>query len=508
MSLRFLLVLVSACLVACGRPDVPPDLLRVGVPALPASWGDPYRAEGGPPAHTWDAIFDGLTRLDNDGTVLPALAERWSTTDGRTWIFHIRPGLRFSDGSPVTAPKIAATFEWLRSAQGRTSLIGGRLRELETIESPDERTLILTLANPDPIFPVRLTVVLIVEPESWQRLGPAGFAKQPIGTGPYRVVEFDERRRRALLEANPYSWRPPRTPRLEILELTDESVRNQALISGRIDLSRVGLDEVELLEARGMTILTPSASQVMAIALITEHGATPLTDLRVRQALNYAVDKQALADALLAGRGAPAGQPGSPGVRGYNSAIEPYPYDPDRARSLLAEAGYRDGFSLLIEGVIGGLPADAAIYQATAWYLGQVGVKAEFRPVPYATMVRQYLSGDFGAAQAFASPWNSALYRDVQRPMEAYSCFKPNAHFCDRALAEKLQAARRELEPQTRTQMLQALSARYHEVAPSIFLVEQIDIFGHTPRISGVRINNRVPVYEEIEVQDGQAPRR
>lgn len=489
-------------LAGCSPQTPPADTLRVGVPALPNSWGDPYRAEGGPPAHTWSALFDGLTRLDEAGEVQPALAEHWSTPDGLTWTFRLRRGVRFSNGAPFDAAAAAATFRWLMSPTGRTTLIGSRLKDVIDVRTGGGDTLVLVLKSPDPILPRRLTSTPVVEPETWRRLGPVGFSKAPVGTGPYRLIRFDERGRRALMETNPFAWRRPKTGRLEIVELTDESVRNQALISGRIDLSRVGLDEVALMESRGLTITTPPSMQVLAIALVTEGRDTPLDDVRVRRALNHAVDKETIARTLLAGRGQASGQPASRVTPGYDPAIRPYAYDPARARALLAEAGYPDGFPLVIEGVIGALPADSAVFQSVAWYLNQVGVRAVFRPAPYATMVRRNQTGDWKGLDAFASPWTAAPYNDLRKPLEAYSCIKPKPYFCDPGLAAAVRTAGQEMDPVRREQALLSLSRAYHDAAVSIYLVEQIDVFGRSPRVAGLRIANRVPVYEEISLAD------
>ncbi|NWE53285.1 ABC transporter substrate-binding protein [Brevundimonas sp. P7753] len=499
LSLLFLLIGLG---VGCSPPPPPADVLRVGVPALPASWGDPYRAEGGPPAHTWSALFDGLTRLDEVGEVQPALAERWTSLDGKTWVFTLRDGVRFSNGAPVNASAAAATFRWLISPAGRTTIIGARMRDIAAVAAPDARTLILTLQSPDPVLPRRLTSTMIVEPEAWLRLGPAGFAKAPIGSGPFRLERFDERGRRAIMTANPQSWRAPRVAGLEVIELTDEAVRNQALISQHIDLGRVGLDELGLLEARGLSVVTPPSMQVMAIALVTEGRATPLDDVRVRQALNHAVDKGAISQMLLAGRGAPSGQPASRVTAGYDPSIAPYDYDPERSIALLKAAGYGDGFDLAIEGVIGALPADAAIYQAVASYLIAIGVRAEFRPAPYATMVSRNQTGRWDGIDAFANPLTAAPYNDLRKPLETYSCLKPKPFFCDPALTEALIASSSIMDVGQRTLALQRLSRAYHDAAASIYLAEQIDVFGHTPRVKNLVIANRVPVYELIELKN------
>ena len=428
--LCLLLLLLGAGLAACGGADGAEDgradLLRVGIPALPPSWGDPYRADGTPSSHTWAAIFDGLTRLDEDGKIAPALATDWQTQDGLVWDFTLRAGVGFSNGAPFNAAAAAATFNYLISPAGKATVVGSRVRSIASVAVRGPLSLRITLREPDAIFHKRLPSVAIVEPNAWAA-GIARFAAQPVGTGPYRLVRFDKRKRHAVLEANPYAWRPPAIGRLRLIELTDEAVRQQALISGDVDLARVGLDDLDLLTARGVRTVTAPSMQVMSLALITEDRDGPLDDVRVRQALNLAVDKSALSKALMRGLAQPAGQPGAPGTTGYDPGLAAYPYDPAAARALLMQAGYPDGFEMAIEVVTGSLPSDSLIYQSVARYLADVGVRVQLRSIPFPVFLRRYLTNDW-QADAFGLSWNAAPFNDVQRPMENFSCLKRPAN--------------------------------------------------------------------------------
>jgi peptide/nickel transport system substrate-binding protein len=498
MIRRLAVVLALMTLAACGGQAPPPGVIRMGVQGLPPSFGDPYRGEGAPSSYTWQAVFDGLTYLAPDGEVKPALATAWETTDGKTWRFTLRRGVTFSNGVPFDSAAAAATLNWLTSKAGLASVVGGRMRDVAKVETPASDVLVVTLRAPDVIFHKRLPSVAIVEPGAWKRLGPTGFAKAPVGTGPYRWVRTDERARRILLEANPGAWRKARTPGLEIVELTDEAVRQQALISGDVDIARVGLEDVELLEARGVHTLPTPSMQVMSLAFVTEGRDGPLDDVRVRQALNYAVDKAALSKVLLKGYGAAAGQGASKGTVGYDPALKPYPYDPARARALLAEAGYPNGFPMKVESIVGSLPADTLIYQAVARDLERVGVPVDLRAIPFPVFLRRYLANDWDV-DAFGLSWNAGPYNDVQRPLENFSCIKrPKPFFCDRALAAQIRAAGAELDPEARLARLKALAAAHQKAAPALFLVEQVDVMGFGPRVRGLKLANRVPVYEEI----------
>ena len=500
--LRGLLLVLALWLGACAEDTAPPDTLRVGVPGLPASWGDPYRGEGTPGTHTWSAIFDGLTTLTPEGEVGPALATGWETADGQTWSFRLRRGVRFSDGTLFDAAAAKASFDWLLSDAGKGSVIGSRLRDVARVEAPAADRLVIVLKKPDAVFYKRLPSVAIVGPEAWARLGPAGFAKAPVGTGPYKVAMFDERRRRALLVAHGQGLRAPGAPKLEIIELADEGVRQQALISGDIDMARVGIDEIEYLKSRGVKLQATGAMQVMSLAFVVEGkpAGNPLADVRVRQALNMAIDRPAMARTLLQGMAAPANQPGPAGTLGHDTALPPIAHDPARARALLAEAGYPQGFTLNADVVIGSVPADALIYQAMARQLAAIGVKVELRAIPFPVFLRRYLTNDWADANAFGLSWNAGPYNDIQRPLENFSCLKrPKPFFCDPELAKAITAAGSELDPVKRLAMLKALAAAHQQAAPALFLFEQIDLMGTGPRVQGpVPVANRVPVYEAV----------
>lgn len=502
--MRLMALLLVLLLAACGEATAPPDTLRVGVPGLPASYGDPYRGEGTPGTHTWSAIFDGLTMLTPEGEIGPALAQSWETDDGRTWRFRLRTGVRFSDGTLFDAAAAKASFDWLLSEAGKGSVIGSRLRDVAAVEAPAPDLLVVHLKRVDAVFPKRLPSVAIVGPAAWARLGPADFAKAPVGTGPYRVVAFDERRRRAELVAHDGGLRQPGARHLQIIELADEGVRQQALISGDIDMARVGIDEIDYLKSRGVTLQATGAMQVMSLAFVVEGkpAGNPLADVRVRRALNMAIDRPAMARTLLQGMARPANQPGPRGTLGHDAALAAIPHDPARARALLAEAGFAQGFTLKADVVIGSVPADALIYQAMARQLADVGVQVELRAIPFPVFLRRYLTNDWGDANAFGLSWNAGPYNDIQRPLENFSCLKkPKPFFCDPALAEAISAAGSELDPVRRLAMLKALSAAHQEAAPALFLFEQIDLMGTGPRVAGpVPVANRVPVYEAVKL--------
>jgi len=221
----------------------------------------------------------------------------------------------------------------------------------------------------------------------------------------------------------------------------------------------------------------------------------------VRQALNYAVDKDALNKALLRGLVGTSGQPAAHGVVGHDPAIAPYPYDVSKAKELLKAAGYERGFALKIDVIVDRIPADAAVYQTVAEMLAQVGVKAELRTITFPTWLTKYLSGNWDKdTDAFTLSWNASPYNDVARPMEIYSCLKTNPFFCDEGLTKQLRAAGEEMDLTKREALLKTLGRAYHDTAPSLYLLDLNDFFGVRDGLEGVEIINRVPAYHKIKI--------
>jgi peptide/nickel transport system substrate-binding protein len=474
------------------------DTLRIGVNTLPASLGNPFRGNGRPSTLIWNVLFDGLTQIAPDGSLVPALATDWTATGPTSWRFNLRPGVRYANGRAFDAAAAARVLGWLVSPAGRRTVIGNELRLVTSVTASGPLTLEIITSRPDPILPKRMVAAMMVEPDLWERLGPEGFALAPVGTGPFRLTGWDQRRRRATAIANPHSWRPVKPRAITWIELPDAAVRTQALLSGDVDITPIEIEEVDRLVDRRFPVVTAPSMSVMSVAFVTERkGRHPLQDVRVRRALNLAVDKEALGNILLRRLGRASGQPAAHVSVGYNPAVKPWPYDPARARQLLVEAGYGDGFRMDIEIQINAFPADSLIYQAVAHDLRQVGIRPVLRTVTFADYLRKLATNGW-AGDAFGASWNSAPYNDVTRALESFSCKRPNAFFCDKTLADELTAASRIADDGARSKAMQTMAQRYHDVAPSLFLVEQVDMFAYRPGLANVRIVNRVPAFETI----------
>ncbi|HEY4026522.1 MAG TPA: ABC transporter substrate-binding protein, partial [Candidatus Dormibacteraeota bacterium] len=425
-------LVLSACASGGGPTRPGPVTLRLGVADLPPS-GVPWSGVGAPGQYLWSDVFDALTVIAPDGAVRGALAQSWTARDSKTWDFKLRDGVTFSNGERLDAAAVVQTLQFLLSPAGRTqfSTHVTNYAFLTGATALDASTVEVTSSQANALVPNALSIVYIVPPRLFQEQGVQGFASHPVGTGPFTVAEWTADR--IVLEKRAGgSWRGvPKVDEVQVTPLKDPAARLQALQSGQVDVAN-GLDPDQLvgLRKQGFRVVDAPRAAIMSLALITNRGG-PLEKPEVRQALNYAVDREAMARNLYRGLSGPGVWPVQ-GVHGYGADRKPFPHDPARARQLLATAGYANGFSFTAEIVVGQFPADADIYQAMAADLKQVGVTVTLAPIDFASQWLPKFSGRAKwAGDAFGLSWNAAPLMDGIRPFNYFSCRYPAQYHCD-----------------------------------------------------------------------------
>jgi len=332
-------------------------------------------------------MFDALVWRNADMQLVPGLAESWEAVDNLTYVFHLRKGVRFHNGEEFTADDVLFSFERMQtpSADGPYAPYKFRIgRYLEpfvaSIEALDEYTVQFNLKAPWPIFLPRLTVWAIVPQEHVQAVGDEEFARHPIGTGPYRFVELviDDH---FSVEANEDYWGgAPSLKRVAFKFIPEAATRVAALLAGEVDvISKVTPEDMpRLIADRDLRVAT--ADSFSYSYYILNSFKPPFDDVRVRKAVNYAIDWDAII-ALFEGYAVRNPLPANVFDFGYAEYADglmqyTYNYDPDKARALLAEAGYADGFELTISLPKGQYAKGDEIALAVAEQLAQVGIKA------------------------------------------------------------------------------------------------------------------------------------
>ncbi len=473
--------------------------LTVGTWGIPPGKGNPYTGIGTPSIFTWDAIFDPLVRINAAGTATPILAESWKNIDPTHWEFRLREDIKFSNGEAFSADAVVNAFDYLKSEAGKATAVGRELSGVKAVEKKSEYSVEIETSGPDPVLPNKMALVYMVAPGAWKSLGPDGFADEPVGTGSFKLDSWTTNS--AVLSANADSWRAPKVNSLEVISLPERAARLQALLSGQINVGfGFSPDNVGQMESAGMKVEVTPAPQVMSLAFANvQHPDSPFNDFRVREAANLAVNRKAIADVLLAGKGAPAGQGSTPAAFGYDPNIPPYPTDPAKAKQLLADAGYPDGFKAAADVVVGSFPADSEIYQQAAQDLKAVGIDVELRQITFPEWLQYFLKGTW-PGEMFGSSWNTSPYMDSIRPYTYMSCMKANPFFCDESMTPFVDATFKEFDPARRAELLHKLHETTNEVLPAIWLVDQIDLQAYSPKVSGLGYANRVVYYENVTV--------
>lgn len=482
------------------------ETLRVAVSTYSPTLGNPFSGVSQPSAELWLSIYDNLVRLGWSSELEPNLALSWENTEPTKWVFKLRPDVVYHNGKPFTAQDVVDLLALIKTPEMRRFLIPSELRGVIGGRVIDDHTVEVETEEPDAILPNRLATLMIIDPEHWQEIGIDAYTLAPVGTGPYRLTGWGGGNKVAFLEANPKSWRAPKEiTKVEYRLIPDKTSRIQGLISGQLDLiTGLHVDDAETLVFPGITIDVQPNPQVKSIALPNIlHGPDhPLADKRVRQALNYAVDKQAISDLIMFGHAQVASQGLTSATFGYNPDLEPYPYDPDKARALLAEAGYPNGFSLLAEVVTDSTTPDEFTYQKIAQDIRSIGVDMTLRRITYADYQRKYTLTEWGDAEAFNLIWNNAAFQDPIRSIEYFSCMRVNPFFCEPDLVEDIKASNREMDRSKREKMLQDIMARLHDLAPAIWITNAVYTTAYTDRIANFAMRPTGIMFEELRLSD------
>jgi peptide/nickel transport system substrate-binding protein len=375
---------LAALFIACREKDSagagPARELRYGFTTEPATL-DPLS-----PSNTADGrsilfnVFEGLVKPDAEGRLLPCAAESWTIEQGGlVYNFKVREGVRFHDGSPLTAADVQFTLDTAAAAG-----FEGFTRIAQVVTEGDHAVRI-RLNAPDPEFLPYITIGIV-------KAGSADREKNPVGSGPYRVESYTVQQSLVLRRFADYWQRPepedpPRLEKISIVFLADSDALLLGLQGGSIDGASITGSLTRQLDPGRFDILPGWSASVQLLAL--NNAVQPLDDPRVRQAINYGIDTQGIIDAAFYGMGKPSGSPLIPGLAGYyeESLANPYPLNPERARALLAEAGYGEGEQKLSLEIT--VPSNYTMHvdtaQVIAGQLAALGIDASIKLVDWAT---------------------------------------------------------------------------------------------------------------------------
>ncbi len=452
------------------------DELTIDLASEPANL-DPattYEADGWSIVHS---IYDAPVQYAPDGTLENLLAGSIEQPDPLTLAITLRAGRTFHNGEALTADALAYSISAIQ--QNKASQIAGNFATIASVTVDDPLTARLTLSAPSPWLPAQMAAWLAVLPPVYASAND--FAQKPVGTGPYRFVEWIAGER-IVLEINPdYPADSPKgvpiAKRVVYRFVGDPSTRVADLRAGTAGLIRaVPVDQEQTVNSGDTKVIVTPLSGVTFVRIST--GIKPFDDVRVRQALNYAVDVDGIVGALLGGHGQRLASVFPAGGLGYDPALAPYTYDPDKAKALLKEAGFESGFKTSIA-VASTERID--LVEAIAAQLGDAGIEAKVNAVEVATFNQTWTDPQ-------ADPLRFVSWRPMFDPYTLLSLIFAKGGFLsvyDNPDAQTLiEAAAVETDPATRAAQYRQLGTVLHNTPGAIYLWSLTALYGASTSVT------------------------
>jgi peptide/nickel transport system substrate-binding protein len=463
-------------LQACGDDDVPTgptsqsDKIIIanaqGIPTL-----DPDLTASDIPASVIMEICEPLIDFDPERRELtPRLAESWTFVDPTTLELKLRRNVTFSNGEPFDSE--AVTFTFARTANPETKSVNAAFGNVESVEAIDSHTVHLKLKAPDALLTQLLSTYAMLPPKHTVQAGPE-LATTLVGTGPYKLKTFSAGYE-VVLERNETYW-GTKPAYKEATYRTIESAETQlsALASGQIHIAAGLLPQQAKSLASNPDIAILSMPK-MLMAYITLDAAgrsaadSPMKNKLVRQALNHAVDIDSIIKNILLGYGTRIGSIAHPSQFGYDENVKPYEYDPDRAKRLLSQAGYPDGFEARMISQTAGIVAQAEAAQAVARDLEEVGIKVTLQTMTDPAAVGQVVRG--GQAGPMFQFGNAARgVFDVGAGLSSFQTGNAFSYFENAKFMELYREQATATDPEERKQVLSELQELLHDEAPVLF---------------------------------------
>lgn len=464
--------MLAAALAVGGVAQAAPDAITVALPGdIPAL--DPSK-DSSPIGFNYRLnVFDALTELQRDGQLTARLAESWTFSPDLTeWTFRLRQGVTFHDGSPFTADDVVFTINRIKA--DNTSPVRTFIRLVDKVEKIDSHTVLFRLIQPYGIFHRQISYVNLMSKTYYDKVGDQGYATKPVGTGAYRLIRWvkDDRME---LTANPDYWRgAPAIKRATFRPIPSESARAAALLSGEIDLvPALPPALIGQLKSRGdLTVDTAPGFRVIFVAFNV--NKPPLDNAKVREAIDVGIDRSAITEKLLRGLGKPTGIMVPPMNIGYDPSFKPVPYDPQKAKQLVAESGY-DGTPIAIQYPNNNIVMASEVVQAIAGYMNAAGLKVEIKPMEFTAFFPLWLQAKldsmyffaFGSTQYHAESVLATMYEQGSR-----------AYKVDPEIDAALKQQRMTTNPAEQTKIIAAAFRKSNANRYNLPLYDEMQAFG------------------------------
>ena len=407
-----LAVALSGC--AATLPAVAAEL-KIGLSSEVTTL-DPHFFNSGPNIAFHHHLYDTLVDVDPEGRLIPALAESWRAIDDTTWEFKLRRGVKFHDGSEMTADDVLYSLDRPAQITASPGPFTSYTKPIVAKQAVDRYTVRLKTASAYGPLPLDLISIFIVSKKAAAKATQEQFnsGAAAIGTGPFKLVNFRKGESIEIARNDAY-WGPkPEWDKVQFKVLASDAPRLAALLAGDVDLIEAvppadlaklkGNPKVGLAQHTTWRTLFWQLDQFRDVSpFVTDKAGKPLAknplkDVRVRQAISKAINRQALVERTLEGLAQPASNLNSPGIFGYNAELKVEAYDPQGAKKLLADAGYPDGFGLTLHGPNNRYINDEQVVQTVAQFLNRVGIQAKVETQPLSVYFGKARASDYSMA--------------------------------------------------------------------------------------------------------------
>lgn len=430
---------------------------------------DPYGTTDSPAGRVMSAIFDTLVTRDDEGNVAPGLAESWEIVDDKTYIFHLRKGVKFHNGEEFKASDVAFSFSQIAKSPHAESIRA--TIDFENSKVVDDYTFEMKMTEPfGPILNhLGHNVMSIVNEKAYTEAGDK-VGQNPVGTGPYKFVSWATGDRIDLVANKDYWGNKPKVEHVVFRNIPESASRSIEVETGGIDISiDAQATELERLQANpAVKVFRRQASRIDFLCF--NCSKAPFDNVKVRQAINMAINKNAIFNVVYQGVGKVAAAPMSSVVWAYNDKLAPQEYNVEKAKALLAEAGYPNGLEVTIACDQNQQRLDTA--EMAQAQLGEIGVKVKIETLERGAFIDKVIAGSL---EMFGLGWTS----DTGDPDYAlYASFHSSMHgaggnmsfYTNAKVDELLNTGRVSTDPEVRKQAyLEAQEIIWEEV-PCVFL--------------------------------------
>jgi ABC-type transport system substrate-binding protein len=523
------LVVLGLILSACSSPAtptpqrpaataVPPAATATPVPPAPTATTGP--TQGGTlivatqadvatfdPHHTGDVpsamvqqhIFETLVQWTDEGLVGPGLATSWEwSPDGLTLTMQLKKGVKFHDGTDFNSQAVKYNFDRMlnpdNALRARPQVVA-----ISEVQTPDDYTVVFKLSETSgPLMSnLAATQISIVSPAAFEKYG-ADISLHPVGTGPFEFVQWDTKDKVVVKAFAGYHGKKPYLDEIIFRPVPDQQARVAMLEAGDAQVAApIPLQDIERIKADNRFVVEGIAG-MDNLHMPLNNLLKPLDDVRVRQALNYAVDKDALVNSVYMGYATPlTDSPLAPAMFGYVPVGDFYKYDVAKAKQLLADAGYPDGFKMTIWIPDGRYVQDRRVSEATAGYLKDIGVDVELQTYEWATYVSKLLGSEpykaeysavlisFAVGTRDADRGMASIYESTQWVPKSFNL----SFYANENVDKAIQTARRSTDPQERLSLYAEAGKQIMEDAPALFLVAYQFVGAYSAKVHGAKLD-------------------